>query len=169
MTFETALRFILAREGGYVDDPDDRGGATNQGITQSTYDAWRDDQGAPVRPVREIDQSEVEAIYRERYWYAARCDRLPPKLALVHMDAAVNHGVSRAARMLQQVVETTVDGIIGPQTLAAVAQRPEPEVSARYVYVRIEFYARIVARDASQQKFLGGWLTRMDHLRQAIA
>src|SRR5690625_6246703 len=73
VTFEAALPTILRHEGGYVDHPQDPGGATNYGITQTTYDGWRGVPRVASRPVRLITQEEVRAIYLERYWRPARC------------------------------------------------------------------------------------------------
>lgn len=70
--FESCLAFVLAEEGGFVDHPDDPGGATNMGITQSVYDAARISGGLPLRSVRAIDPAETHAIYRHRYWAAVR-------------------------------------------------------------------------------------------------
>lgn len=96
MAFEKALTFVLRAEGGYSDNPADPGGATNRGITQATYNAWRTGRGLPTRPVREITGEEVKAIYRERYWNPIRGDDLPPALALAAFDTAVNMGVAAA-------------------------------------------------------------------------
>lgn len=99
--FDAALAFVLRAEGGYSDHPADPGGATNRGITQATYDAWRRAKKLPPRPVREITGEEVKAIYRERYWNPIRGDDLPPALALAAFDTAVNMGVAAAREGLK--------------------------------------------------------------------
>lgn len=101
--FDKALAQVLKWEGGFSDDPRDPGGATAFGITQATYDAHRRKQGVEPRLVREIDRTEVEAIYWGSYWLRAGCDQLqPPALALVVFDAAVNSGVGAALKWLSQ-------------------------------------------------------------------
>ncbi len=98
-TFELALAEVLRWEGGYVNDPRDPGGATNRGITQATYNAWRRDRGEPLRSVAEIGEEEIRAIYRERFWIpaAAYWDAAGhPGIALYLFDAAVQHGVGTA-------------------------------------------------------------------------
>lgn len=100
--FEKALAFVLKWEGGYSDHPLDPGGATNYGITQATYDAWRKRKNLPTKPVKEITMSEVRLIYRERYWEAIGGNSLPPPLALAAFDFAVNSGVARAQRYLAE-------------------------------------------------------------------
>lgn len=110
---------ILRHEGGYVDHPKDPGGATNKGITQSTYDGWRDRQRQPVRSVRQITDAEVSAIYRRDYWDAVKGDDLPLGIDYCVFDFAVNSGINRASRYLQRAVSVAEDGRIGPQTVAA--------------------------------------------------
>lgn len=165
--FKQALPFVLRMEGGYVDDPDDRGGATNFGITQATYDAWRESVDQDRRPVRQITRGEVEMIYHARYWRAAKCDALPWPLSAAHFDAAVNHGVERAGKLLQEALGVTVDGIIGPQTLGAVESSDVARVLRDLLWIRLDFYYRIST--GTQIKFLRGWLRRMIHLRESIA
>lgn len=97
--FQEALRFTLKWEGGYVSHPQDPGGATNMGITQKTYDAYRQKGGLPPRPVREIAREEVEEIYRG-YWAAIDGDKLPRAMAIAAFDAAVNSGIGRAREWL---------------------------------------------------------------------
>ncbi len=105
MSFQTALAHILRWEGGYSDHPDDPGGATNYGVTQATYDAWRKERGLPTRSVREIAREEVEAIYRTRYWepLPARYAERDPALALALFDLAVNSGLGTATQALRKV------------------------------------------------------------------
>ena len=90
--FGASLPFILRWEGGFVDDPDDRGGRTNKGVTQNVYHAWRADQGLPQQDVQQINDQEVAAIYYQRYWLPAKCDVLRSKLDLAAFDTAVNMG-----------------------------------------------------------------------------
>ena len=120
---ETALRLIRRHEGGYVDHPDDPGGATNLGITHATLAAWR---GKPVtkQDVRNLTVAEAAAIYRARYWDAVRGDELPAGVDLAVFDFAVNSGPGRAIRTLQTVLGVPQDGALGPVTMAALAKAP---------------------------------------------
>lgn len=110
MSFEKAIRFVLIHEGGYVDDPDDPGGETNFGISKRAH---------PREDIKNMTKERAAAIYRSDYWDRCHCDALPPSLAMVTFDAAVNQGVGAAVRMLQKAVGTTVDGVMGPMTEAA--------------------------------------------------
>ena len=90
-----ALSIILPLEGGCVDYPDDPGGATCYGITQTVYDAWRQGQGLEPQPVVRITREEVANIYHERYWAGepAWWDRAGhPGVALYLFDMRVQHG-----------------------------------------------------------------------------
>ncbi|MBX5206678.1 glycoside hydrolase family 108 protein [Rhizobium sp. NZLR11] len=118
--FERALARVLTHEGGYVNDPRDPGGATNRGITQRVYDAYRDRLGLQRVPVRNISSSEVEGIYRSNYWDLAKCDMLPAGVSYVVFDGAVNSGVAQSVKWLQRALGVTPDGVIGNATLAAV-------------------------------------------------
>jgi lysozyme family protein len=75
--FERCLAITLKWEGGYSNHPDDPGGPTMRGIIQREYDAWRKKHDMRLRPVRQIDEDEVQAIYRNEYWDAMGCDELP--------------------------------------------------------------------------------------------
>lgn len=166
--FETCLKFVLQHEGGFVDDPADRGGATNCGITQGTYDAWCVAHGMPhPSPVRDILADEVEAIYRANYWEAVRAHLLLEPLDLVMFDAAVQHGVKRAVRLLQQALPVEVDGVFGPATLYAVTNKPASLVAYNVMEARRKFYAQIIANDPVNAKFENGWNNRMQALRLA--
>jgi hypothetical protein len=99
-TFDTAVKRVIALEGGRVDHPNDPGGRTAYGITQRTYDAWRRRMGKPRADVWTIPEVEVRAIYYDDYCLAAGCWGLPAPLAVMHFDTAVNMGVPTAKRML---------------------------------------------------------------------
>lgn len=124
--FDTSLGLTLVYEGGWVNNPKDPGGATYRGITQSVYDEDRDLRNLPAQSVRLMTDAEMRAIYRRRYWNQVNADQLPLGLDYAVFDFAVNSGVGRAARALQQLLGMTgasVDGDIGPQTLQVVLLR----------------------------------------------
>lgn len=163
--FEEALGIILHVEGGYVNDPDDRGGATNMGVTQATYDAYRQSKGYLKNDVRDITSEEVATIYKERYWDAVGADTLPWPVSLVLFDMAVNHGPTSAKKLMQNVLQVTPDGIVGSVTRgAALASQPD-SLANEMLWSRIEKYRRLA--QGNQQKFLPGWLWRVRHLRQS--
>ncbi len=99
--FERCLAITLKWEGGYSHHPDDPGGPTMRGIIQREYDAWRERRGKRLRPVRQIEDDELQTIYRQEYWDAMGCEELPAGFDLCAFDAAVNSGVGRAAQWIQ--------------------------------------------------------------------
>ena len=131
--------WILAYEGGFVNHPKDPGGATNQGITQRTYDAYRRRIGHATQSVRMIDNVERDTIYRVQYWDAIRGDDLPGGVDAAVYDFAVNSGPSLAAKYLQRIAGVKQDGVIGLQTLDAVARLDPVVVIDRLCEARMTF------------------------------
>lgn len=137
--FKKALQFVLAREGGYVNDPNDRGGATNKGITQNTYNAWLKVNGKATKDVKMITDAEVKEIYYNNYWLKAGCNKMTSKFAVICFDTAVNMGVGRVKEFLSACQYTDIDA---------------------YFLARIRKYNEF-AKNASQRTFLHGWLNRV--------
>lgn len=164
--FLRALPLILRHEGGHVEHPDDPGGATNHGVTRATYDAWRRRLGEPVRPVIDITPEEVADIFRAGYWDAVRGDDLPDGVAYAVADAAIMSGPARAAKWLQRAAGVPEDGIVGPQTLTAVAALSAPQVIRSVCASRLAFCRRL----QHWRTFGRGWTARVDAVeRQALA
>ncbi len=166
--FESALAHVLEMEGGFTDDPYDPGGPTNRGITLAVYAAWKGvaADAALKEDLKRIPDATVRAIYAARYWTPAGCAQLAPALAFFHFDAAVNHGVTGAIRILQRAVGTDVDGEIGPLTLAAIARLPIAETLTAYADARRQRYRAL----PHFWRFGRGWLARVDAtLSRALA
>lgn len=152
----------------YSDDPYDPGGPTNKGITLRVLADWKG--AAPdarlKAELKRIGDDTVRRIYRERYWVPAHCAEMAPALAFFHFDAAVNHGVTGAMRLLQRAVGTDVDGEIGPNTRAAIARFSTAETLQRYAEVRRARYRAL----PHFWRFGRGWLARVDRtLARAFA
>jgi len=165
---DSALKFVLRWEGGFVDHPADPGGRTNKGVTQRVYDSWRQRQGQATRDVKSIDDAEVHAIYASDYWVPPRCDLLASPLDLVQFDTAVNMGVGRAVRFLQGAVGCTVDGAFGPGTEGAVAACDAGTTVKAYCDRREAFYRDLATRRPAMAVFLKGWLNRLNALRREV-
>jgi len=166
-----ALKFVLSQEGGYSNDPADKGGATNFGITHAEYDADRIDRGLLTQSIRLITAEEVRSIYDRKYWQAGKCGQLPAPLDLIHFDGCVNIGIGGATRLLQKAVGSKVDGGFGPQTLKdvenALKDNDSLAIALNIIDLRREYYRRIVDRNATQGVFLKGWLNRCNALQLA--
>jgi lysozyme family protein len=118
--FDNCHTLVLVHEGGYVDHPDDPGGATKWGVTTGTYRVWRRSRGLPPKPVKYMTVSEADNIYRSRYWAPINGDRLPIGIDYTVYDASVNSGVGRGPKWMQAAIKVKVDGKVGGQTLKAL-------------------------------------------------
>ena len=164
MSLDRALELVLAHEGGFVDHPDDRGGATRYGITEGTLYRARQDLGDLPSDVRDLSRDEARRIYADLYWTPSLAHALPWPASYVHMDAAVQHGVGRAVRFLQAALGVTVDGRVGPETRGATqAVRDWRPVTADMLTRRSLYYIRILA-DRSQASFARGWANRLEEV-----
>jgi lysozyme family protein len=161
MEFDDLIAKVIEREGGYVNHTADRGGPTNYGITQRVYADWLASKGHQYRSVKNMDRDEAVHIYHSIYWKNANCEALPPGVRDIHFDAAVNHGVRRAALLLQAAAGATQDGHIGPKTIRAAFDINQDLLRMRYIAARYRFYGDIVNRDRTQIAFIVGWLKRM--------
>lgn len=162
--FERALGHVLAMEGGFSDDPYDPGGPTNKGITLATFAKWRSvtvdatSRKKLISALKQIDDVTVRGIYQARYWQPASCDQLPDAVAVMHFDAAVNHGVGTAIRVLQTALRVAADGEIGPKTRAALQAAQPQEIISRYAELRRKRYRAL----PHFWRFGRGWLSRVD-------
>lgn len=168
MTIDEILDGVLKAEGGFVDDPADKGGATNFGVTQSTLSAWRHRE-VTVDDVKALTEDEARAIYRAQYFVEPGYSSLPESLWPAVVDAAVNHGTSGATKLLQRAAGATEDGVLGALTLALVKTYPVRTLEARFVAQRAMKYGRIIANDPTQAKFALGWLSRLATFIERLA
>lgn len=183
--FESALAFVLGSEGGYSNHPADRGGATNLGVTQSTLERARR-EGVTGLPddVKDLRREQASEIYYALYWLPSKADKMPEPLCTLHFDAAVNHGVGGAGKLLQKTLNNyaqkagldvcvDVDGAVGPKTLSALCQCLDLKgnvslICEIYCNEREAYYKAIVENNPSQTKFLRGWLNRLERNRALI-
>lgn len=150
---------VFGEEGGYVNDPDDPGGATKWGVTQSTYNAYRKRHKMEIRHVIEMDRQEALNIYRG-YWDAARCSLAKPNLDLVLFDTAINFGSSRAVEFLQIALKVNADRVFGEGTKAAMLKADHKLVAINICHQRMEYRHERVKKAPKSKKFLNGWLNR---------
>lgn len=159
--------FILRWEGGFVNDPVDKGGATNMGVTIRT---WRSvgydkdgDGDIDVDDLHLLDKEDViERVLRPHYWNRWRADEiLNQSVANILVDwvwASGTHGIKRP----QRILGVTADGIVGPKTLAAVNSMNPMELHFRIKNDRIKFIDEVCQRDPSQERFRKGWINRIN-------
>lgn len=154
--FDRCMAQVFASEGGFVDDPQDPGGATNLGITIGTLSQWRGRKCTKAE-VKALTREEAAKIYRRDYWDAVRGDDLPFGLDLCAFDGAVNSGASRGAKWLQQALGVNPDGKIGPATLAAAKSTYQPAAIMRAVGFRRNFLMQL----PGWAHFGAGWDKRL--------
>lgn len=164
------LEEILRHEGGYADHPNDPGGATNMGITHKTLARWRRISPwwqLPKSEIKALNQREVTAIYKARYWDRVAGNALPGGLDLTLFDFAVNSGPVRAIKALQRELKVRADGAIGPITRSALkAHIARTGISALIRALcarRLSFLMRL----AIFATFGRGWVRRVDAIRRA--
>jgi lysozyme family protein len=154
--WDEALRHILKYEGGYVNHPSDPGGMTNLGVTKRVWEEWTGDP-ATEADMRALTPEMVGPLYKTRYWDAVRGDDLPSGIDLCVFDCAVNAGVGRASKFLQQAVGVTADGQIGPKTVEATTAKPADEVVAKFCDLREAHYKSL----PTFATFGKGWMRRL--------
>lgn len=167
--FQWALHIILNLEGGVSHHPADRGGLTNLGVTQGTYDLYRTANGLAPADVREISRETAGDVYLTLFWEPAACPFLPWRMALIHFDTAVQRNPVKANRMLQEIIGAKrVDGIIGLKTLKLIEMCDEESVVQVYLRDRQRHYEAEAAADPKQGAFIGGWRNRLASLAKEL-
>lgn len=149
---------VIKREVGetgdaIVNDPSDGGGRTQFGISErSNPEAWKDGH---------VTEEEARAIYERKYVLGPGFDRVQNEnLRAQLVDWGVNSGPSVAISKLQALLNVEVDGHLGPHTLAAIASCDPIGLNNHLMVERVKMIGRIVQKNPSQLKFLGGWLNR---------
>lgn len=165
--FDLAVAFSLGSEGGYSNKANDRGGSTQDGITQASYDIYTKASVA-THPVTEISETIARQYYKTMTWGPAGCDKLSVAMSIIQFDWAVNHGPAGACRSLQTCLGIVADGQIGPGTLAAIAQKTDADMIVSYLDYRRCWYEKFVEKDITQEEFLKGWLGRVDRLQTYV-
>ena len=177
-TFDKALSLVLSFEGGYVNDPDDPGGATKFGITQRTYDEYLKkmyNNPKVKSDIKNITPEEVSLIYHREYWVAGSCETIDniaqlPKLAICHFDSCVNCGIYQSVKFLQRIIGTEADGIFGPLTLTAIKNTcgNDNTIIDSYLQLRRDYYDHLISQSPSLKKFSKGWKIRLVKLSKYL-
>lgn len=158
--FAAAQQFVLSVEGGFSNNPKDPGGVTNLGVTIAAWAAWKGRQ-VTIDEMRALTPALVAPFYKATYWRPINGDKLPPAVALLVYQAAVNMGVYRAAKLFQTSINADPDGDIGPQTCVALRTKVSviglPAVVKNYCDVLREYYQTL----PTFSTFGKGWFNRV--------
>jgi lysozyme family protein len=160
---DMAIRKILEHEGGFVNHPNDPGGATNKGITIATFRQYIKTNGT-VDDLKALTVQQAVDVYKAEYWDKVCGDDLPSGVDYTVVDFAVNSGPTRAAEYLQAALTITQDGAIGPWTIKAanhVDARPLINIINSN---RLAFMKRIQGGKL-WDTFGKGWQRRVDDVR----
>ena len=147
MSFDQSFDRLIDVEKGYVNNPDDKGGPTKFGISQRSY---------PNVDIENLTLFGAKQIYWTDFWLRGSMDQYDGAIAFQVFDAAVNHGMETALRLLQRAAGVADDGHIGPITIAAVKQMKVTDMLMCFLAERIEFWTKCSTWDT----FGKGWARR---------
>ena len=160
--------FILQWEGGFVNDPDDLGGATNKGITIDTFTEYKKRKGqkAPtVTDLKNISDAEWRDVFKSLYWDRWKADEIKSQaVANILVDwvwASGSHGIKRSQRLLGM----KADGIVGKQTIAALNAMDAATLFKMIKDDRAKFIDEICKARPKNEKYRKGWMNRINAIR----
>ena len=155
--FGEVIKHVLKNEGGYVDDPNDRGGETKYGISKRAH---------PEVDIKNLTIDGALDIYRRLYWNPSKAEKLMPELRYQFFDHCINAGQGNGVKTLQKAINSklnqsdriAVDGRIGRMTIGASEKLEESRLKA----FRLLYYANIVLKNPMQEKYWFGWYRRVN-------
>lgn len=159
---------ILKWEGGFINDPDDLGGATNKGVCYKTYKLYRQRKKLSVPTIEDlknITNEEFTDILKSMYWDACRADKIESQsVANAIVDWAWHSGTITAVKEVQKVLGVESDGIIGNITLSAINSYSPFPLFVVIQQTRIAYIERICISRPTNNKFKNGWLNRINSI-----
>lgn len=160
---------ILKWEGGWSNDPADKGGPTMKGVTLAVYSAYRAKKGKKVptqRDLKNITQEEWNDILKAMYWDRWKADQIKSQsIANLLVDWVWTSGIY-GIKFPQRLLNLKDDGIVGPKTLDSINNYPnQKELFQRLWKRREQHFRSIAAATPSNKKFLKGWLNRLNDLK----
>jgi lysozyme family protein len=158
--FDKCFELVLEHEGGYVNDPRDPGGRTNMGVTQRAWETYLN-RSVTETEMRTLTPNIIKPFYRAMYWDKLKGDQLPAGIDYAAFDLAVNSGVRKAARYLQQIAGVFDDGIIGPKSLEAIQSCDTQQTVDALCDMRLDFLKRL----PTFTTFGKGWSRRVAEVK----
>lgn len=165
--FEKLAGKLLNLEGGFVDHPKDRGGATKYGVILNTwiehgYDKDKDGD-IDVQDLKVISHEDAKMIAKKIFWDYFKADKIKNQsIAELIVDWGYNSGRVTVARRIQRLLNIEVDGVFGAKTLDAINKSNQSRLFQNIKQDRKEFIQLLVRRDPSQQVFYKGWMNRIN-------
>lgn len=159
---------ILKYEGGFVNDPNDLGGATNKGVTFATFKAYCKSHGLKsptIQDLKNISDTAWNAIFKTMYWDKWKADEIRNQsVANMLVDWYWCSG-SYGIKIPQSVLGLTVDGIVGEKTIAAVNSKVPKYLFAKLRQARLDFIDRICKSRPQNKKYRNGWIIRINGIK----
>ncbi len=168
LVWETAKKLTLKIEGGFQNDPDDKGNWTGGDIGKGELKGTKYGISAAAFPHEDIEnltKERAEYLFKTMYWDKSKCDFLPDPLSIAVFDYAVNSGVPRAIKDLQKCLYVVIDGKIGNQTVGAANRLPPAKVLENYMNRRLEFVIWL-SNKPKYRKYRNGWVDRVGKIRE---
>ena len=160
--------FILQWEGGFVNDPDDLGGATNMGVTIGTYEAYCRKKGYPrptIERLKNLTKEEWAEIFKTLYWDRWKADGINSQaVANIIVDwvwASGVHGIKRP----QKLLAVAADGLVGPKTIAAINAADPRKLFDAIKADRTKFIDEICKARPKNEKYRKGWMNRINAIK----
>lgn len=167
ITFDEAFKRLIGHEGGYSTDRRDPGNWTGGRVGVGTLKGTKFGLAANTYPnldIKNLTLAQAKAIYKKDWWDKLGADGMHSAIVFQLWDFAINAGKSRAIKELQQAVGVPADGIIGPQTLAAVNEHDLNDVILSLTAERLKFYTSL----STFKTYGKGWTNRVaDNLKYA--
>lgn len=159
--YKALTDFILSWEGGYVNDPDDRGGATNKGITLATFRTAYG-QAKTITDLKALTPQQWDYIFRRYYFNPLHPEQIAdPNIINLLTDWAWASGTTNIIKKTQALLGTPADGIVGPKTLNLINNREAAALFDILKNRRKKFLNDICTTHPTNRKFLNGWLRRL--------
>ena len=155
------IPIIKRWEGGYSDNPNDRGGATNSGVTLAVYQSVYG-KSKTKNDLKRMTSDQWNYIFTKLYWNKWKADEIKNQsIANILVDWVWMSGLG-TIKKIQSLLGLTADGIVGNKTISYINSHDQEEVFNKIWNRRKSFYDSLVANNPSQKVFLKGWMNRLN-------
>ena len=167
--FGATMDLMLNLEGKKSDDPRDRGGRTNFGVTQGTYNRWRDSKNLPRQDVFKITKDEAMQLYKKNFWGIIGGDKLPQKTAMALMSFALTDGPEDSVRLVQRMLKIPATGYMGPATLDKINKLVKKYGDEGFANKVLNRQIIRYKNDEQAHIYGRGWVNRANKVRTRIS
>ena len=163
--FNEAINKMLNLEGGKTYEKSDRGGKTNFGITQRTFNTWRDSIKKPRADVFTIKQEEAKEIYKKNYWDLIKGSQLPHDVAQAILSMALTDGPQDAIKHTQKILGIPPTGVMGPITMKSIWSAAKQKGTKKLTNYIVDKQIQRYQSDEQAKTYGKGWTNRAESLR----